>query len=172
MVKTAPFALTCFKRLNWYEKNNRMLSENQNYLQGGNIIWHKAYCHSNVNRKNYNILAVWKQGRFKNCSSKRLNWYCETYWQLINKSIKDPRPLKNAQFCSSSRRAMILTTGIHWVFWGLKFEPNAEIGQKGAFCKGLDPTVPGRGSVWLCLIVIMFNNMLIIWEQDIKSKNV
>ncbi|RZB36094.1 MAG: hypothetical protein SRB2_02503 [Desulfobacteraceae bacterium Eth-SRB2] len=32
---------------------------------------------------------------------------------------------------------MILTTGIHGVFRGLKFEPDAEIGQKGAFCKGL-----------------------------------
>ena len=47
------------------------------------------------------------------------------------------RPLNNAQFCSSSRKARILTTGIHWVFWGLKFEPDTEIGQKGAFCKGL-----------------------------------
>ena len=47
------------------------------------------------------------------------------------------RPLKNADFCSSSRKAIILTTGIHRVFRGLKFEPDAEIGQKGAFCKGL-----------------------------------
>jgi len=27
----------------------------------------------------------------------------------------------------------ILTTGIHVVFRGLKFEPNADIGQKGTF---------------------------------------
>jgi hypothetical protein len=47
------------------------------------------------------------------------------------------RPLKNAQFCSISRKAIILTTGIHGVFRGLKFEPDAEIGQKGAFCDGL-----------------------------------
>ena len=47
------------------------------------------------------------------------------------------RPLKNAQFCSSSRKAKILTGGIHWVFWGLKFEPDAEVGQKRAFCKCL-----------------------------------
>jgi len=33
--------------------------------------------------------------------------------------------------------AKILTTGRHWVFWGLKFEPDAGIGQKGVFCKGL-----------------------------------
>ncbi len=32
---------------------------------------------------------------------------------------------------------MILTAGIHGVFRGLKFEPDAEIGQRGAFCKGL-----------------------------------
>ena len=25
----------------------------------------------------------------------------------------------------------------YWVFWGLKFEPDAEIGQKVGFCKGL-----------------------------------
>jgi hypothetical protein len=57
------------------------------------------------------------------------------------------RPLKNAHFCSSSRKAKILTTGIHCVFWGLKFEPDpreiglafhgasAEIGQKEGFAK-------------------------------------
>ena len=50
----------------------------------------------------------------------------------------DMRPLQNAQFCSSSRKAKILTTGIHLVFCGLKFEPDTEIGQKGAFCKGLE----------------------------------
>ena len=47
------------------------------------------------------------------------------------------RPLKNAQFCSRSRKAKILTTGIYLIFRGLKFESDAEIGQKGAFCKGL-----------------------------------
>jgi hypothetical protein len=44
------------------------------------------------------------------------------------------RPLKNAQFCSRSRKAKILTTGIPRVFRGLEFEPDAVIGQKGAFC--------------------------------------
>jgi len=39
------------------------------------------------------------------------------------------RPLKNAQFCSSSRKAKILTTGIYVIFRGLKFEFDAEIGQ-------------------------------------------
>jgi len=49
---------------------------------------------------------------------------------------------------SRPRKTKILTTpvrsagptgqaGIHWVFWGLKFESDAGIGQKGAFCKGL-----------------------------------
>jgi hypothetical protein len=47
------------------------------------------------------------------------------------------RPLKNAQFCSRSRKARILTTGIPVVFRGLEFESDAEIGQKGAFFKGL-----------------------------------
>jgi hypothetical protein len=47
------------------------------------------------------------------------------------------RPLKNAQFCSRSRKARILNTGIPVVFRGLEFESNAEIGQKGAFFKGL-----------------------------------
>jgi hypothetical protein len=47
------------------------------------------------------------------------------------------RYLKNAQFRSSSRKARILTTGIHLVFRGLKFEPDAEIERKGVFCKGL-----------------------------------
>jgi len=47
------------------------------------------------------------------------------------------RPLQNVQFCSSSRKVKILTTGIYWIFRGLKFEPDAEIGQKGTLCKGL-----------------------------------
>jgi hypothetical protein len=51
--------------------------------------------------------------------------------------MKKMRPLKNAQFCSRSRKTRILTTGIPVVFRGLEFEPDAEIGQKGAFFKGL-----------------------------------
>ena len=47
------------------------------------------------------------------------------------------RPLQNIQFCSSSRKAKILTAGIYWIFRGLKFELDEEIGQKGALCKGL-----------------------------------
>jgi hypothetical protein len=42
------------------------------------------------------------------------------------------RPLKNAQFCSSSRKAKILTAGIYRIFRGLKFEPDTEIGQISA----------------------------------------
>ena len=53
------------------------------------------------------------------------------------------RSLQNVQFCSSSRKAKILNTGICWIFRGLNFEPDprgigfafhragAEIGQKG-----------------------------------------
>ncbi len=40
---------------------------------------------------------------------------------------------QNVQFCSRSRKAKILTTGIHGVFRGLKYEPDADIGQKGTF---------------------------------------
>ena len=47
------------------------------------------------------------------------------------------RPLKNGNFCSSSRKANISTTVIYLIFRGLKFEPDAEIGQKVPFCKGL-----------------------------------
>ena len=43
------------------------------------------------------------------------------------------RQFQNVQFCSRSRKAKILTTGIHGVFRGLKFEPDADIGQKGTF---------------------------------------
>jgi hypothetical protein len=51
------------------------------------------------------------------------------------------RPLKNGNFCSSSRNAKILITGILWNIsriypppnlGGLKFEPDAEIGQISA----------------------------------------
>ena len=48
------------------------------------------------------------------------------------------RPLKNTNICLSSRKAIILTTGIHRVFRGLKFEPDTGIGQKRTFCKGLE----------------------------------
>ena len=39
---------------------------------------------------------------------------------------------QNVQFCSRSRKAKILTTGIHGVFRGLKFESDADIGQISA----------------------------------------
>ena len=42
------------------------------------------------------------------------------------------RPLKNVQFWSRSRKAKISTTGIYRIFRGLKFEPDAEIGQISA----------------------------------------
>jgi len=43
--------------------------------------------------------------------------------------LKVERQFQNVQFCSRSRKAKILTTGIHVVFRGLKFEPDADIGQ-------------------------------------------
>jgi hypothetical protein len=54
------------------------------------------------------------------------------------------KPLKNVQFCSSSRKAKILTTGIYLIFRGLKFEPDVEIGQKGAFFKGFTIVSPHK----------------------------
>ena len=42
------------------------------------------------------------------------------------------RQFQNVQFYSRSRKAKILTTGIHVVFRGLKFEANADIGQISA----------------------------------------
>jgi hypothetical protein len=42
-------------------------------------------------------------------------------------------PSNKIQFCSILRQTQILTTGIHKVFRGLKFESNAEIGQRGVF---------------------------------------
>jgi hypothetical protein len=58
---------------------------------------------------------------------------------MIHGSVQMLRPLRNVQFCSRPKKAKILTTGIHGVFRGLKFEPDAGIGQKGAFRKGLIP---------------------------------
>ncbi len=57
------------------------------------------------------------------------------------------RPLKNGRFCPRSRRAKILTAGIHRVFRGLRFEPNAEIGQKRRFFKGLGKVMLLRHAV-------------------------
>jgi hypothetical protein len=61
--------------------------------------------------------------------------FLPTYWIFfpVNK-----RPLKNTQFCSRSRKARILTTGIPLVFRGSEFDSDAEIGQKRAFFKGLN----------------------------------
>jgi len=55
------------------------------------------------------------------------------YFLFDNKLRGLSRQFQNVQFCSKSRKAKILTTGIHVVFRGLKFEPDADIGQKGTF---------------------------------------
>ena len=49
---------------------------------------------------------------------------------LIN--IELSSQFQNVSVCSRSRKTKILTTGIHVVFRGLKFEPDAEIGQISA----------------------------------------
>ena len=43
------------------------------------------------------------------------------------------RQFQNVQFCSRSRKAKILTTGIHVVFRGLKIEPDVDIEKRGRF---------------------------------------
>jgi hypothetical protein len=48
-----------------------------------------------------------------------------------------PRPLKNVQFWSRSRKTKISTAGIYAIFRGLKFVSDTEVGQKGTFFKGL-----------------------------------
>ena len=40
---------------------------------------------------------------------------------------------QSVSVCPRSKKAKILNTGIHGVFRGLKFEPDAEIGPNGAF---------------------------------------
>ena len=57
----------------------------------------------------------------------------------IKGSIK---PLRRFQFCSISRKAQLLTTDIHWVFRGLKAEPDTEIGQKRNLLKGFTERCP------------------------------
>ena len=61
--------------------------------------------------------------------------------RLLRAAAKKESTLQNAQFCFSTRRAKILTGGIHGVFRGLRFEPNVEMGQKGVFCKGLNQSL-------------------------------
>ena len=60
---------------------------------------------------------------------------------------------------------IILTIGIHLVFRGLKFESDAEIGQKGAFFKGLQRDRPMinhlKEVAWAYLLVLLF--LLCLW---------
>jgi len=58
--------------------------------------------------------------------------------------------LKNADFCSSSRKKRILTTDIQEVFRGLKSDSDAEIGEKAAFFKGF--TLPWGGGAYFRII--------------------
>ena len=45
--------------------------------------------------------------------------------------------MKNVNFCSSPRKAKVLTKGIYGIFRGLKIEPDAEIGEEVTLFKGL-----------------------------------
>jgi len=53
--------------------------------------------------------------------------------ERLKKNISKP---EMGNFCLISRRAIILTTDIHGVFRGLKFEPDTEIRQKVPFMVG------------------------------------
>ena len=68
------------------------------------------------------------------------------------------RSLKNVKFCSSPRQAKILATDIHEVFRGLKFEPNAGIGQKGIFFKGLILLVLLEAPVYILIVLLHPDN--------------
>ena len=72
------------------------------------------------------------------------------------------RPLKNVNFCSSSRKTKNLTGGIYGIFRGLNFEFDAEIGQKGAFFKGRDMHV--------CISEMVYRYPASIHEND-RSKD-
>jgi len=52
--------------------------------------------------------------------------------KILNKKSYQESRFQNVQFCSRSRKDKILTTGIHCVFRGLKFETDVEIGQISA----------------------------------------
>jgi hypothetical protein len=73
-------------------------------------------------------------------------------------SISMLRPLKDVQFCSNPRQAKILTTDIHGVFRGLKFEPNAGIGQNGMFFKGLILLAPPAVPVYILIVLLHPDN--------------
>ena len=84
--------------------------------------------------------------------------------------------MQNVQFCSSSRKAKILTTGIYWIFRGLKFESDAEIGQKGMLCKGLiwlpgakdsyrQPFIPEKMKYRLSVSLVFAAFLLLVFSQ-------
>ncbi len=72
------------------------------------------------------------------------------------------RALKRVQFFSRSKKTKILTTGIHVIFRGLKFESDTEIGQKGTFFKALAKTTKDfweydsafKAMPWLLLLLL------------------
>ena len=53
----------------------------------------------------------------------------------VSERIHRIESFKKIQFCSRSRKTLILTTGIHLVFRGSKSESDTEIEQKGKFLK-------------------------------------
>jgi len=81
------------------------------------------------------------------------------------------RPLKNIQIWPSTRKAIISTTGIHGVFRGFKFEPDAVIGQKGELCKGL--TFFGRLLLAaLCSVFLWADALQALQGDEFRAPNV
>ena len=56
--------------------------------------------------------------------------------RLVDIRINGQCPFRNSDFCSKSRNAKNLTTGIWLIFRGLNFEHNAEFGRKDCFANG------------------------------------
>jgi len=60
----------------------------------------------------------------------------------------DKKPLKNAHFCSRKEGENFNHKNIFSIL-RIKFEPDTEIGPKGAFCKGLDKKAAEENMNWL-----------------------
>jgi len=53
----------------------------------------------------------------------------------IHQACDYARPLKKAQFCLSSRKARISTTGIYWYFEDWNLSLTQKLGKRGCFAK-------------------------------------
>jgi len=85
--------------------------------------------------------------------------------------------LKNVQFCSRSRKAKILTTGIYSIFRGLQFEHDAKDWadkrrlRKGVFCKGLEMGMRLSFVSWISLLLCIFLHSTAFGEKRKEVTN-